>query len=313
MGDMHPTYWDCLLIVFEDEIKTREDIAAGTKTDTSLSAVETAVENEVKEMLEGQNMGELDETEREIKESLNSGDEDVDVEFFQAVLAKIPLYKAKRQVSFVHNEAIRRAKEAGVRINWEEGTRIAPSTYTDKPAVDPKDLWGGGFASNKTLAKIKADTNEAIKAKKSGPTAASSLLENEGIKVITEKDEKQSKKEEKMRKKLAAKAGRELNSNIQNNILESVENNQEEGEESDDEDDENKSPEDDDEEAEEDGNLSPRLMPLGALTSRMETAEELMDNTRAPKLIKLYEGPDYILINSTEEDEEQRRKARQRT
>jgi len=66
-----------------------------------------AVQADINELMNGKTIGELVEIQREIESVIEGADAGVDVQFYEAVIAKVPLYKARAVVTTMHNEVVR--------------------------------------------------------------------------------------------------------------------------------------------------------------------------------------------------------------
>eukprot|EP00391_Amoebophrya_sp_Ameob2_P011571 CAMPEP_0178993564 /NCGR_PEP_ID=MMETSP0795-20121207/6774_1 /TAXON_ID=88552 /ORGANISM="Amoebophrya sp., Strain Ameob2" /LENGTH=929 /DNA_ID=CAMNT_0020685639 /DNA_START=178 /DNA_END=2967 /DNA_ORIENTATION=- len=115
----HKAYWEALVVLLEEEAEKRRNglgpgtgsgTAAGAKAKNKNDSSEQRIEQDLKEMLDGQSLEELEQTEADLKQEIEDNSEFADLDFYAKVLEKLPLYKARALLKWTHTEAVRLAK-----------------------------------------------------------------------------------------------------------------------------------------------------------------------------------------------------------
>ena len=105
------SYWDGFSVVLAEEIEKRKSggigggmgDGAGSSMDIDgPNEAELKIQEELKELLEGQSIEELEQTREELEVALEDPDDDtVDAPFYRAVIQKVPYYQARCNLKHV--------------------------------------------------------------------------------------------------------------------------------------------------------------------------------------------------------------------
>merc|ERR1719321_1310418 len=115
----HVRFWKALNECVRDDLNARK----GKKKKTD--GINASVLADVTELLNNKGIAELDKMGKEIEAMMEDADGGVDVQFYEAVVAKLPLFKARAIVTAMHEEvqsvvAPLRAVEKKAGKSWEE-------------------------------------------------------------------------------------------------------------------------------------------------------------------------------------------------
>ncbi|KAL5704960.1 hypothetical protein ACHQM5_023316 [Ranunculus cassubicifolius] len=100
---MHVEFWQALLVVCDTEL-----VEAHRKSgDVSRGELHASIESDVENILQGKTCKELERLQSEIESRMRSGSAKV-VEFWEVVLKRIPIYKAKATLKEIHAKVLRR-------------------------------------------------------------------------------------------------------------------------------------------------------------------------------------------------------------
>jgi len=108
-------FWEAMVVVCADELQqARRQEAWSLEGKPGLlveEGVHAAIQEDVVKMLSGKSVQELDEQEQEIRATLE-GDEVADNEFWEAVLKRLVVARAKSQLKEIHGNILRRRLES---------------------------------------------------------------------------------------------------------------------------------------------------------------------------------------------------------
>jgi hypothetical protein len=157
----HARFWKALNECVRDDLHTRQG-----KKNKKTDGINASVLSDVTELLNNKGITELEKMGKEIQSMMDDTDGGVDVQFYEAVLAKLPLFKARAVVTAMHEEvqsvvAPLRAVQKKAGKSWEEvlaeeeeekpgpspGPSPAPSDDGPGPSPSPSEEYGDGSMS----------------------------------------------------------------------------------------------------------------------------------------------------------------------
>lgn len=129
-------FWEAMATVCVDELETaRLQEARGAQP--KLDGVHEAVQADILKMLKGKSLTELQEQEQQIREVLET-DESADTEFWEAVLKRLQISKARATLKDIHAKILRR------RLDALESKMSQESVAYAGPSAPTGGLGGGG-------------------------------------------------------------------------------------------------------------------------------------------------------------------------
>lgn len=128
------SYWDHFALVLREEVEKREQGGDSSTGGASVAEVvptsgaaggasaDAKIQQELRELLEGQSLEELAQTKEELETALEEPAQDVEQEtFFRAVLEKVPYYHARCTVKDAHATWTQLAKNSHLPVKWSDG------------------------------------------------------------------------------------------------------------------------------------------------------------------------------------------------
>jgi len=97
-------FWEAMTTVCDDELETARRYAAGGGVAYS-EGVDPAVAEELEKSFQGKSLYDLEEQEDQVKECLDNGD---DVDFYEHVLKRLVIAKAKARLNEIHKKILQR-------------------------------------------------------------------------------------------------------------------------------------------------------------------------------------------------------------
>ncbi|CAN0896703.1 CTN [Linum grandiflorum] len=172
-------YWDALLVVCDWELSEARSLdRARVRGEEPPAELNADIEVEVRRVLEGKTSHELDASISEIEKSLSSGKAKV-VEYWQAVLKRLKIYKAKAILNEIHAKMLpTHSKRLEPTLEaeedkWESGNEL-------RPIEEEKEDEAGSFSPE--LLHGDADDEEEV----IDPEEDKSLLEKKRTAVLDE-------------------------------------------------------------------------------------------------------------------------------
>lgn len=133
--DRHIDFWEALLHVCEDEIeqaRLREEERSRRKPTRGEMGLHVSVKEEVYSILQGKTYGQLERLHEQITKRLNARDETLDVDYWQGLLKRLTVQKAKARLREMHAEILQKRLQALEREVEEESKRaLADPTAAD--------------------------------------------------------------------------------------------------------------------------------------------------------------------------------------
>merc|ERR1719499_1603553 len=132
----HKSLWKALLYSCSEALdaKNRARGGGGSFGD----GVSKEVVGDIQELLTAKTRPELEEMQTEIKGSLQQGGEGLDTQFFEAVLAKIPLFMANAEITEWHEKAVKKIDSLTGKPAAKAAVQAAPA---EESASEEEDQW----------------------------------------------------------------------------------------------------------------------------------------------------------------------------
>jgi len=114
--DSHIDFWQALMVVCDDELekaRKKEKEAKGQTTEDTLhreSGIHKNIEEDINDMFKGKSFAQLTKLQSEIIARINSGTA-MDIEYWESVLKKLVVIKAKAQLKEIHAQLLRKRLE----------------------------------------------------------------------------------------------------------------------------------------------------------------------------------------------------------
>jgi len=136
--DSHIDFWQALMVVCDDELekaRKKEKEAKGQTMEDTLhreSGIHKNIEEDINDMFKGKSFAQLTKLQSEIISRINSGTA-MDIEYWESVLKKLVVIKAKAQLKEIHAQLLRKRLEllqqqqAAEEKSTEDMTTIATS------------------------------------------------------------------------------------------------------------------------------------------------------------------------------------------
>jgi hypothetical protein len=100
-------FWTCMMTVCDDEHDARkQQQAGGGRAAAGHSGMHASIDADIQTVLKGKSVGELDDMEKSIESKIDSGGS-VDVEYWEALLRKLKVQKARATLREFHGQLLR--------------------------------------------------------------------------------------------------------------------------------------------------------------------------------------------------------------
>jgi hypothetical protein len=193
--DTHREFWSSLAIVCDDELDAakKRDALEKSKSKAEMmrfggnTGIHEAVDSDVHDIFKGKSSKELDTLQESISQQIESGAA-IDVEYWESLLKKLTVFKAKAKLKEIHTDMLRRKLTELEAMKHELGAGTTTSTSSDKAEPPHKKEPESAPEPEK-----KVEPSKAAPAKKAEPTKAESTKKPEKSEWEDE-DEKPAKK-----------------------------------------------------------------------------------------------------------------------
>jgi len=137
---IHKKFWKAMNFVCQDAMDERSRSTSGKSVGSMGAGIADSVTGEIHDLLSSKSVAELQKMRDEIQQTLQSKEEGMDTQFFDAVAAKVPLYIARAEIEQWHNKAKKRSDkwlETRASTGMDDGRGVGD--WDDIPGDEPDE------------------------------------------------------------------------------------------------------------------------------------------------------------------------------